>query len=488
MLIRPPIVAILGHVDHGKTTLLDAIRKSKIADKEQGGITQRIGAYEIKTGIKGYDTDTITFIDTPGHEAFSQLRARGAQVADIALLLIDAKDSIMPQTIESIFHIRSAKIPFIIVINKIDLPDANPEKIENDLLKHEVAVEGKGGHVPVVMLSAKTGKGIQELLESILLITSDLKLIYKPSNPLQAYIIETKKDRRGIVTSVIVKEGTLKVGDSVYANGKKIKIRSLTNDIGMAVTSITASTPAEVLGFDELPTVGSFISSQELQKTDLSSVSVKTVSDSKHDEFNMKAFLNPPEEEKMLSLIIKADSQGSLEAICNSLAKNNSVRIVLKSIGEINKSDIFLAKTSNAIIIGFDVRVPNDVIESAKQEKVIIKTYSIIYELLEELEEVADLLHEKELKEKILKGEAKVMATFTIEGEKIYGIKMTKGKISLNDELEIHRQANSIGKTKLVSLKTRAKLISEIKKDQEAGMIFNPPLDIRIGDMVKSIL
>ena len=206
---RPPVVTILGHVDHGKTTLLDSIRKSRLAEKEHGGITQRIGGYEIETNIKGYHTNKITFIDTPGHEAFSLLRARGTTVADIVILIIDAKDSIMPQTAESITHIKTANIPFIVTINKIDLPEANPEKVKRDLLKYQIQVEGKGGGVPTAEISAKTGKGIRELLETILLMASDLNLRYSESAVAHATIIETKKDKRGIVVSAVFKNTKL---------------------------------------------------------------------------------------------------------------------------------------------------------------------------------------------------------------------------------------------------------------------------------------
>src|SRR3989339_1008413 len=250
MKTRPPIVTILGHVDHGKTTLLDYIRKSSIASKEHGGITQKIGAYEITTDFKEYKTNKITFIDTPGHEAFSRLRARGANIADIALLLIDGKDSLMPQTIESISHIKAASIPFIVVINKIDLPETNVEKVKNDLLKHEVQVESKGGNVPVAEVSAKTGKGIKELLETILFIVSDLKLEYEESNSPQAFIIETKKDRRGIMPSLIIKDGSIKVGDVLYCQDKKIKVRSLFNDLGLDIPRVIPSMPFEMSGFE----------------------------------------------------------------------------------------------------------------------------------------------------------------------------------------------------------------------------------------------
>jgi len=478
---RPPIVAILGHVDHGKTTLLDFIRQSIITDREYGGITQKIGAYEITTKFKDYKTNKITFIDTPGHEAFTKLRARGANVADIALLLIDGKDSVMPQTAESISHIKAAKIPFIVVINKIDLPEINPDRVKNDLLKYEVMTEGKGGDVPVALVSAKTGKGINELLETILFIASDLKLTYDEKNSVQAYIIETKKDRRGIVASAIIKDGMIKIADTVYVNDKKIKVKSLINDLGKNINQVIPSNPFELTGFNEMPEVGSMIKQLE---TVAPLVPVPNPSPT----LTLEDVLKIPIIEKKLPAIIKADSQGSVEAIKNSLKDNTNLNIVLLAVGEINKSDIFLAKATKSIIIGFTVKTSHEAESLAKQEKVIIKSYQIIYELLDELNEVANLIKEKEEKEKNLKGEAQILANFIIEGEKIFGVNVIKGKINLGDELEAFRKNKPIGKTKLVSLKVRAKSVSEVKKGQEAGMIFSPLLDIRMGDVVKCIL
>ena len=482
MLPRPPVVTILGHVDHGKTTLLDFIRKSTVAAKEHGGITQKIGAYEVTTNIKGYKTNKITFIDTPGHEAFSLLRARGANVADIALLIIDAKDSLMPQTIESISHIKNAKIPFIVVLNKTDLPEANVEKVKRDLLKYEVITEDQGGAVVSLSISAKTGQGVPELLETILLVSSELNLTFDPNAPTKGFIIETKKNKGGISASVIIRDGQLKIGDVIFAENKKAKVKSLINDLGKFLTQVQPSTPFELLGFDEIPQVGSEILSAS------STASTQEQIKENADAFTMENFLNPQKAEKKLSLVIKADSQGSLEAIINSLNKNSNIDILLKAVGDVNKSDIFLAKTSKAVVIGFNSKINQDVKDIAKQEKVIIKTYNIIYELIEELTEVSDLMHEKEEKEKNLKGEAKVLASFIIEKEKIIGIKITKGKINLGDELQIFRENNQIGKTKLVSLQIRAKKVQEVKKDQEAGMVLSPLLDIRVGDVVKCIL
>jgi len=485
MKTRPPIVAILGHVDHGKTTLLDFIRKSNITDKEYGGITQKIGAYEITTEFKDYKTNKITFIDTPGHEAFTKLRARGANVADIALLLIDGKDSVMPQTEESISHIKAAKIPFIVIINKIDLPETNPDKVKNDLLKYEVLTEGKGGDVPVALVSAKTGKGINELLETILFIASDLKLTCDEENPVQAYIIETKKDRRGIVASAIIKDGAIKIADTVFVNDQKIKVKSLINDLGKNVTQVISSNPFEITGFSDMPEVGSMI--RPIQ-TIPSLITPNSLTPNPSPSLTLEDVLKVEVVEKKLPAIIKADSQGSIEAIKNSLKDNTNLNIVLIAVGEINKSDIFLAKATKSIIIGFTVKTSHEAESLAKQEKVIIKSYQIIYELLDELNEVANLIKEKEEKEKNLKGEAQILANFLIEGEKIFGVSVIKGKLNLGDEIKVFRKNKPIGKTKLVSLKVRAKTVNEVKRGQEAGMIFGPPLDFLVGDVVKSIL
>lgn len=479
---RPPIVTILGHVDHGKTTLLDTIRKSSVAAREHGGITQRIGAYQIETDIKGYKVNKITFIDTPGHEAFTKLRSRGANIADIAILVVDAKDSLMPQTIESISHIKAANIPFIVALNKIDLPDVKPEKVKNDLLKYDVQVEDKGGTVPVIGISAKVGTGIPELLETLLLMAADKNLEYDPAAAPQAYIIETKRDKRGIVASAIIKEGMLKVGDFIFNENKKAKVRALLNDLGVQMKEVSPSQPFELLGFNELPEVGTLITSSETVQQN------QAVAPELFKALNKETFFAPEEDNsKKLSLVIKAESQGSLEAVYNTLIKNENLKIVLYSVGEINKSDIFLGKTTGAIVIGFNVTATKDVEELARQEKVIIKTYNIIYNLIEELEEVAQVMQEKEEQQKYLKGEVKILATFTIEQEKIFGFKVTKGKINLGDQVEIHREKNLIGKSKVVSLHMRARTVEEVKKDQEGGLILGPPLDIRVGDVVKSI-
>lgn len=482
---RSPIVTILGHVDHGKTTLLDTIRKSHLATKEHGGITQRIGGYEIKTGIKGYDSEKITFIDTPGHEAFSKLRSRGANVADIAILIIDSSDSVKPQTIESIAHIKSAKIPFIVAMNKIDLPGANTEKVKKDLLKHDVITEGMGGSVVALPISATKGDGIQELLESILLIASDMNLSYDPNNPSKSFIIETKKDQRGLIVSAVIQDGSLHVGDIAYTDQEKIKVRALIDDQGKSIQEVYPSTPFEILGFSQLPNVGTLITTdhQEIVKS-----AVKT--NSTRSQMDVSSMLQAESEKKQkkLTVIIKADSQGTLDAITTVILKNENIELVLSSIGSIHRADIFLAKTTKSIVIGFSVTADNEVKNLAKQEKVIIKTYNIIYQLLDELEEVSVLIQEKEEREKNLKAQAKIQAKFVINGETAYGGLVTKGKINFGDSAELFRNDKLIGKSKLTSLKKRAKTVQEVKKDQECGMQFTPALDIKVGDMIKFIL
>ncbi len=479
---RPPVVAILGHVDHGKTTLLDTIRKSNITEREHGGITQKIGGYEIDTGIKGYPTSKITFIDTPGHEAFSLLRSRGANVADIAILIVDGRDSLMPQTIESISHIKSAGIPYVIAINKMDVAGANAAKVQKDLLKYEVVTESHGGKIPVVEIVAKSGKGVPELLETILLIASDKNLKYDTANPPKAFILETKKDRRGVVVTAIIKEGRLKVGDTVYAESQPTKIRSIINDTGKQINMAEPSLPFEILGFSEAPEVGTVITSAPSEEKIAESHTQTNV------PLDLAQLYSQKPQRKKLNLIIKVDSQGSLDAINGSLDGNENINIILSSVGAINKSDIFLAKTTKSIVVGFAVKPDAEVRQTAKQEKVVIKTYEIIYELLEELLEVSELLKEKEENEKNIKGEAKILANFIIENEKVYGIQISKGKANLGDNIEAYRNNSLIGKAKLISLKIRAKSVDEVRRGQESGILLNPQLDLRVGDVVKFIL
>jgi translation initiation factor IF-2 len=479
---KPPVVTILGHVDHGKTTLLDYIRRSNITSQEKGGITQKIGAYEVEIKNVNYPINKITFIDTPGHELFSHLRARGAKIADIAILLIDAKDGIMPQTIESIAHIKQANIPFIVAINKIDLHDAKPEKIKDVLLKYEIVTDDRGGKIPAINISAKTGIGVNDLLEAILIIASDLNLQYNPNNQPEGYVIEVKKDKRGIVGTVILKDGKLTVGEKVFCENKPIDIRAIINDRMENLSTLFPSNPAEILGFRDLPTVGALISKNPTLTDSITENKIKST----EKTINLNKLFQK-EKEKKLKIILKTDNYGSLEAIQSVLNQNEKIELVLAAVGEISKSDVFLAKTTKAVIIGFNSNANQEVKNLAKEEKIPIRIYQIIYELIDELKEATLFIKEKE-EEKKIKGEAKILAVFNIENQLVAGIKVTKGKLNLKDTVEVYRDDKIIGKAEIVSLKIRAKKVNEVKKDQEAGLILSPVLDFTIGDMIKSIL
>ncbi len=474
---RAPVVVVLGHVDHGKTTLLDYIRNSRIASKEAGQITQGIGGYEAKLDIKGHHTDTITFIDTPGHEAFTKLRVRGASIADIAILIVDATASVKPQTVESISHILEAKIPYIVALNKMDMPTANAEKVKSDLAKHNVFTEGYGGDVPVVGISAMKGTGIPDLLESLLLMSADANLMYDPEADIEAYVVETHQQKAGISVSCIIKNGSLRIGESIFAGGKEAKVKALITDTGARVQEVKPSMPFAVLGFKEAPEVGSRLmrTREDVEKVVVAQEAV--------DPFS--AFFKKDADQK-LNLILRAESQGSLEAIIPNLQKNDNIKVILSTVGEISESDVFLAKVSGAIIIGFAIQASKQVELLAKTEKVVIKTYNIIYNLLEDLQEVSELLKEKDERARTFKGEAKVRALFSIEGAKIIGVKVSKGKIDLHDRLELYRGDTMKDEALVVSIKQRAQTVTTLKKNDEGGLIIDPDLDVKEGDVVKS--
>ncbi|MFS8158703.1 MAG: translation initiation factor IF-2 [Candidatus Roizmanbacteria bacterium] len=479
LLSRAPVVVVLGHVDHGKTTLLDTIKKTHVADREAGKITQKIGAYSTKTGIEGYETDEITFIDTPGHEAFSKLRLRGAQVADIAILIVDATDSVKPQTIESIFHIKNAGIPFIVAINKVDLPTSMPDKVKKDLSKHEVFVDGMGGTTPCIEISATKGTGIPDLLEALLLVSADAHLTYDLHATLETYIIESKQTQAGPEASCIIKNGQLKLGEVVYALDKEAKVKALIDDKGVRHTTVTPSMPFLLLGFSDVPEVGVPLTADQ----GVSEI-IKTVATNQASTF---AELFADEEKKgTLHLIIKADSTGSLEATKDLLATHETIEIDLAGIGDITKSDIFLAKLTKAVVIGFGIKSSKEVEATAKQERVLIKHYSIIYELVEEMQEVAAILQEKEKKQLFIKGEGKIIANFKIDQDNIAGVSVTKGKISMGDQIDLYRNDRLIGSTSVASLKQKARDIKELQKNLEGGLRLDPELDFKVGDVVKS--
>lgn len=473
---RPPIVTILGHVDHGKTTLLDFIRKSSVALKEHGGITQHIGAYKIS-----HDSQIITFIDTPGHAAFEKMRSRGAKVADIAVLVVAADDGIMSQTEEAIKHIKEAKVPLIVVVNKIDLPGINlkvqTDKIKKQLSDREILPEEYGGDVPVVSLSAKTGEGVDKLLEIILLVAELHELKGDPSLAPDGVVIESTLDKfKGPIATLLIRNGTLKKGDQIILAGVKSKVRGLFDFNGCSVNEAGPSTPVEVLGLEQVPPVGAVLGEEPEAK--------------KVAEVRSLADRLKQSQTKTLKVIIKADKQGSLEAIQSSLDEFNEetkvVDYIFTGIGDIGEENIKLAATVGAIVVGFNVKVAPTAQKLAENEHVLIRTYNIIYELLEEVEEVLKTLLEVGQLEEVL-GRAEILAEFPHgKNEKIAGCRMEEGTIAKGQKLRIIRGGEILGETKLKSLKKVKEEVNKVEKGNDCGMLFDPPIDFATGDTVES--
>jgi translation initiation factor IF-2 len=480
---RPPVVAVLGHVDHGKTTLLDSIRKTNVVAGEFGGITQHIGAYQVRFEPKNKkDSEKIiTFIDTPGHEAFMKMRSRGAQIADIAILVVAADDGVMPQTKESISMIKSAGIPMIVALNKIDLPAANPDKVKQDLAKAGVQVEGFGGDIPIAAISAKTGKGIPELIELISLVAEMKGITGNSKQPFEAAVVETKIDKgKGMVATLIVKKGML-VYPSAMFDGENLvgKVRAMIDDKGNRISQAEPSKPVEVMGFTQLPQVGSIITAiphSKLEKIELKNPKLIA---------GLPDFLKPlseqTENKEHLHLVLKADTAGSLEAIMSSL--DPRIVIVLGAVGGISEADILLAKASNAFVIGFNVKSSSDVEKLAQTEKVIIRTYTIIYNLLDELSEVVagikEVLHqEREL------GKGVVIAEFPFDETRIAGTRVTEGRIARGDQIKVMRGDIEIGKAKVKSIRHGRDEINKMEVGNECGLLLDKKVDFALNDAI----
>lgn len=472
---RPPVVAILGHVDHGKTTLLDYIRKTHVAEKEAGGITQHIGAYQVS-----YKDRKITFIDTPGHAAFSAMRARGGQVSDIAVLIVAADDGVMPQTRESIAHIKAADIPFIVAINKMDMPGANLEKVKKQLSQEEVLVEGYGGNVVVVPVSAKTGEGIDELLEMICLVADLEELKEKSDAKFAGVVIESKLDKqKGPVATILVKEGVLKKGDQIFTDTASGKVKTLIDPQNNQLVLATSSTPVEVLGLSSVPKVGEI---------------VKTEQEETQEEIApRKPFVRervPEPAVNEVRLIIKADVDGSLEAIVNSLealkAADQNIKIYYSETGDVSESDVLLAAATKSIIIGFNVGISSSVEKVANEEKVPIRNYKLIYELLDELKEGVEALNEKKAEEEIL-GRAEVIALFNIDSTRVAGCRVVEGRINSEDIVVIKRGEKEIGRSKIVSMKHRESGIKEAISADEFGLVLEKKANFEKGDIILAL-
>lgn len=459
-LSRPPVVAIMGHVDHGKTTLLDYIRKSKIAEKEHGGITQHIGAYQITQ-----DGKTITFIDTPGHEAFSAMRARGATVTDIVILVVAADDGVMPQTKESIAHIKAAQVPMIVAINKMDAPGANIDRVKKGLSEAGVLVEDYGGDVVSVPISAKTGQGVNDLLEMINLVAEMAELEDENNKPFEGVVIESGLDKfRGPVVTILVKKGKLKTSDQIKSSSASGKVKSLINSNGEQIKEATTATPVEVLGFEKVPGVG-----EKVQLINAEDTVAEQISIDKKDPLQKLAHSGKTQ----INLIIKADVAGSLEAIVAAIESLNDeerkINIIHKETGDITDSDILLAASTKSLIISFNVRISKAVDKLAEEEKVLIRSYSIIYELLDELKEGLEVLVDAK-REKIL-GQGQIIAVFDTSHGKIAGTKVTNERLARNDRVRISRGDAEIGTTRIKSIRHLQKEINSAKAGEECGLL-----------------
>ncbi|WP_427366218.1 translation initiation factor IF-2 [Candidatus Caldatribacterium saccharofermentans] len=479
MLPRPPVVTILGHVDHGKTTLLDAIRRSRVAESEYGGITQKIGAYQVDLGGR-----KITFIDTPGHEAFTTMRARGAQVTDIAVLVVAADDGVMPQTVEAIQHAKAADVPILVAINKIDKPGANPERVKQQLAEHGLIPEEWGGETICVAISALQRKGIQDLLDMILLQADLLELRARYTGPAVGVIIESRLDRgKGPVATVIVQEGTLRVGDFFVAGTTWGRVRSLFDDLGKSIKEAPPATPVEVVGFAELPPAGTKLVVVEEEKT--ATVVAERRKERERERVLREAGnrvvsleeLLAPEEGKVkeLHLVLKADYQGSLEALERAISQLGDervkVNVVFRGVGNISEADVMLASASSGVVIGFNVKLPNEVAKVAKQEGVEVRLYRIIYDVVEDMKRAIQGLVEPRKVEEVI-GRAEVRALFKVPRVGIVaGCYVLEGKIDRNAFVRVLRGGEVLQeKLRIASLKRFKDDVREVAQGYECGI------------------
>ena len=493
MVKRPPVVCVMGHVDHGKTSLLDAIRKTNVTSHEAGGITQAIGASVVKIGGKN-----ITFLDTPGHEAFTAMRLRGAQATDIAVLVVAADDGVKPQTVEAINHAKSAGVEVVVAINKIDKPDANVDRVKKELTNYELVAEEWGGSTPMVPVSAKTGEGIEDLLEMILLEADVLELKADPDREARGIVIEAELDKgRGPVATVLVQKGTLKVGDNVAAGACYGKVRAMLDDKGQRVKKAGPSTPVEILGLNDVPNAGEVFMgcADEKEARNIADTFIAENKKAKLAETKQKMNLDDLFDEiqagnlKELPIIIKADVQGSVEAVKQSLGKMGNEEVVVKvihsGVGNINESDVSLASAANAIIIGFNVK-PDAVAKStAEHEKVDIRLYKVIYQAIDDLEAALTGMLAPTYEEKIT-GHAIVRQLFKASGVgTIAGCFITDGVVERGSKARITRGDKQIFEGDIASLKRFKDEVKEVKTGFECGMVFEGFSDLQEDDQVE---
>jgi len=473
-----PVISVLGHVDHGKTSLLDKIRQTSIAAREKGGITQKIGASQIEILHEGIKRK-ITFIDTPGHEAFSSMRAQGVDAADIVLLVVAADDGIKPQTKESIEKILEAKLPFIVVITKIDVPGANIEKVKQQLLSENIPLEGLGGSVSYVGVSSKTGEHIKDLLDLIIL-TYDLSSIEKnDKDDFLGVVIDSKLDKRkGSVASIVVKAGMLVFGEKIYAGSDEVgKVRALFDTFEKGVKRAIPGEAVEILGLNEVLNAGSIIKT----KKESAPILEERAKSANPQITDIADFFNEEKKENVL-VILKSDSSGELEAVKESLPKN--IEIAYAGQGEIGVSDILLAKDLKALVVGFNVSISKEAKILAESEKVFFKIYGIIYELLDELSDLIAAIKAEGV-EKVL-GRGKVLERFSGTSGEIIGTKVTEGRFAIKDKIRIMRKDEEIGEALIVSIRKGKSDVKQVIKNDECGIIISSEVDFRQGDDIIS--
>lgn len=479
---RPPVVTIMGHVDHGKTTLLDYLRKSRITAGEAGGITQHIGAYQIEHKGK-----KITFIDTPGHAAFNKMRERGAAVTDYVILVVAANDGVKPQTIESIRHIKAANVPVVVAINKIDLPNVYPDVAKGELAQHGIQVVDMGGDVEAVAISALKGTGVDALLDTISVMADLQNISGDPEAALRAIVIESAMDaRKGVTASVIVQQGTLRGRQLVQTEEVSGRVRMLTNDKGESLVSVGPGCPAELIGLDKVPAVGSLIweAGQE-QPTLVSATTADATTpipqtNTNDVDYNFDDLLG---EKQKLPLIIRADVEGTLEAIINNL-DDESIDLLEAGVGVITEADLDLAESSKAPIIAFHTKVPKHIVTLAKQRGIKIKMYQVIYELIEDLQKQMLKLMEPTIDE-VVTGEAEILQIFEMKGERIAGIRVKTGEIKKNDWLHLKRGEEILFNPVIKTMRHGKDELDRVTAKSEAGFTFkNRKLDFKVGDRI----
>jgi len=487
---RAQVVAIMGHIDHGKSTLLSYIRKSKEALNEAGGITQKVSAYEVEhTGEDG-KKHLITFLDTPGHEAFSGIRRRGADVADIAVLVISAEDGVKPQTVEALASIRESKTPFIVAINKIDKPEANIEWAKQNLAEHEIYVEGYGGDIPVIPLSAKTGQGVPELLDMILLVAELGELSGNRALPGQGVIIESNRDvKKGISAVCIIKNGTLEKGVYVASGQSMTPVRIMENFLGTQVSTATFSSPVKIIGWDSLPEVG-----QTFQSYKTRDEAITHMENEKKNVTAHKNTYNASSSAHAIPLIIKADTGGSLEAVLYEIGKLSTERVtgqvISSGIGTISENDIRLASggSEKAIVLGFNVKIDSPAKSLAERSEIEVQTFDIIYKLTDWLQEIFTTRTPKVKTEESI-GIAKILKVFSkVKDKQILGGKVLKGEIKLGAQVRISRRDAEIGQGKIRELQAQKNKTDTVVEGSEFGALIEAKIEIAPGDQIESYI